>query len=290
MREDFVLGLGFGGFHRVWYSEWGNARNKNVAVCVHGLTRNGRDFDQLAEALANDYRVVCPDVVGRGRSDWLDDPDHYNYLQYNADMNAVIARLGSDDLTWIGTSMGGIIGMVMAAMPNTPIKRLVLNDIGPFIHRAAIDRIGEYIGTRAEFETLEDVEAYIRQVYAPFGPMTDGQWRDMAAYSSQLNDRNKLELAFDPKIGEAYRRTNSGYYDMDLWDTWDGIQCPVLIVRGEHSDLLTRETVEKMMDREPSTDLIEVGDVGHTPMLKSDEEIAAVRDWLNGRADHADSR
>ena len=155
------------GLHRMVYYEWGERGNTKVLVCVHGLSRNGRDFDILAQALAGDYRVICPDVVGRGRSDWLRDPAGYTIPQYVADMMVLIARLDVETVHWLGTSMGGLIGMVLASLENTPVTRLLLNDVGPEISSASIRRIGEYIGRAPKFDTYDDAERYIRLVSAP---------------------------------------------------------------------------------------------------------------------------
>ncbi len=166
------------------YAEWGAAEAARVVLCVHGLTRSGRDFDRLAAALAaSGCRVVCPDVVGRGSSDWLEDPAGYAYPQYLADMTALIARLDVEAVDWVGTSMGGLIGMMLAAQPGTPIRRLVINDIGPFIPKAALARIGDYLGQDQSFADLEAAEAHLRTVHAPFGPLTDAQWEHLTLHS-----------------------------------------------------------------------------------------------------------
>ena len=172
MRNGSYLSLGPKGFHRVVYTDWGERDNRRVLVCVHGLTRNGRDFDALAAALADGYRVVCPDVVGRGASDWLADKSGYGYPQYLNDMAALLAHLDADDVHWVGTSMGGLIGMMLAAQPGTPVTRLVMNDVGPFIPAPALERIAAYVGLNPKFASVEELDAYLRDVYAPFGPFT----------------------------------------------------------------------------------------------------------------------
>ena len=177
--RHYFLGLGFHGFHRINYLEWGSPeefRHQETLFCVHGLTRNARDFDYFASKTCDQYRVVCPDVVGRGDSDHLLSDESYNYLQYNADMNSLIARLGVTEVNWIGTSMGGIIGMVLASVAQSPIRRLVVNDIGPEVSRDALLSISEYIGRSDEFETLEMVENYLREIYREFAPMSDADW------------------------------------------------------------------------------------------------------------------
>ena len=171
------------GLHAMAYREWGAPDNPRVLICVHGLARNGRDFDDLARALAADYRVVCPDVVGRGRSDWLRDPLAYGIPQYVADMMVLIARLDVDSVAWLGTSMGGLIGMALASLEHSPVSRLLLNDVGPVLSSESIRRIGDYIGRAPAFDTLDDAERYIRLVSAPFGALSDVQWRQLTESS-----------------------------------------------------------------------------------------------------------
>ena len=280
MRTKTVLGLGLNGFHRISYTEWGPEQADRTLLCVHGLTRNGRDFDVLAEALSDAYRVVCPDVVGRGLSDRLVDADHYDYLQYNADMNALIARLGVDEIDWLGTSMGGVIGMMLAALPGSPIRRLVINDIGPTIPGAALDRLATYVGKAPDFADLDAVEAYLRQIHAPFAPMSDEDWRRLAEHSARPRAEGGFELSYDQRIGDKLRQS-APFQDVDLWMVWDRVQCPVLVLRGAHSDLLTAKTAQQMTTRGTKARLVEMPDAGHTPSLNSAEEIALVRDWLS---------
>ena len=173
MRQHTVQCLSPGGLHRMAYVEWGDPANPRVLVCVHGLTRNARDFDVLAQALSGHYRVVCPDVVGRGRSNWLRIKDHYQLPQYVSDMVTLIARLGVDEVHWVGTSLGGMVGMALAAQEDTPIARLVLNDIGPVLTAAAVKRIGEYVGLMPQFASFAEAEQYVRLVSATFGRLTD---------------------------------------------------------------------------------------------------------------------
>src|SRR5687767_13356186 len=176
------------GLHRMSYLEWGDARNRDVVVCVHGLTRNGRDFDDLARALCGRWRVVCPDVAGRGDSDRLADPKLYTWAQYVADMVTLIARLDVETVSWLGTSMGGFVGMALAAQAGSPVKRLVLNDAGPVLARASLERIAAYVGMAPTFRSLEEAEKYVRTISAPFGEHSDAQWRGLTESWVRKND------------------------------------------------------------------------------------------------------
>jgi len=279
MTESKVLCAGPGGFHRITYADWG-APGNDTLLCVHGLTRNGRDFDRLAGALEDSFRVVCPDVVGRGRSDWLADPVGYANPYYVSDMVTLLARLGAETVDWIGTSMGGIMGMLAASMPGTPIRRLVLNDVGAFIPQAALARIGDYVGKDPHFNDIAGVEDYFRTVHASFGDLMDGDWRHMAGHGARRHEEGGYRLAYDPAIGNAFN--GAPLPDVDLWAFWDAIQCPVLVLRGAESDLLSAEIAEEMTRRGPEAALVEFEGCGHAPALMAPDQIAAVRDWLTG--------
>lgn len=279
LSEHRVLSLSSAGFHHIAYAQWG-ADNEPVLICVHGLTRTGRDFDALAETLEPHYRIACPDVVGRGRSDWLPDPELYEYPQYLTDMTALIARLKADTLDWVGTSMGGIIGLLLAAQTNTPIRRLVLNDIGPFIPRSALESIGDYLGKAPNFPNLEAVADYLSQIHTGFGPLTREQWMHLARTSARPDGDGGYRLAYDPRIAQS---ASAQPQDVNLWEYWDRIRCPVLVLRGAASDLLLPETLAEMKTRGPRhVDSVEFQGVGHVPMLMSADQIGAVRDWLTG--------
>ncbi|SMH60004.1 alpha/beta fold hydrolase [Azospirillum agricola] len=282
MSERSFLGLSAAGFHRVAYTQWGRDDAARTVVCVHGLTRNGRDFDHLALALADRRRVACPDVVGRGRSGWLPVPSLYGYPQYCADMAGLIARLGVEEVDWVGTSMGGLIGMTLAAQPNSPIRRLVINDVGPFIAKAGLQRIADYVGKDPVFEDLPAVESYLRFVLMGFGRLSDACWRHMAEHSARRRPDGRYGLAYDPGIAEAFK--NQPMNDVDLWALWDRIQCPVLVLRGADSDLLTAGTAEEMTRRGPGAGpgvrVVEFAHTGHAPALMSEDQIAVVRDFL----------
>ena len=273
------LGLSPAGFHRIAYVEWGISGNPRVCICVHGLTRNGRDFDELAQALQAQWRVVCPDVVGRGDSDRLADPAHYSYPQYLNDVTALVARVGTARVDWVGTSMGGLIGMMLAAQPNSPIRRLVMNDIGPFIPKAGLERLASYVGKDPRFSTLVEAEMALRKIASTFGLKTDDEWRRFTERSVRAVGDGRYGFAYDPAIGRAF---NAAPQDIDLWAVWDKVRCPVLVLRGAESDLLTKETADEMTRRGPGATVIEFAGCGHAPALMEPAQVAVVRDWLMG--------
>ena len=277
-RLRSVQCIGAHGFHRMAYTEWGDPHNPRVLVCVHGLTRNGRDFDDLARALAPHYRVVCPDVAGRGRSGWLAVKDDYQLPTYVADMITLIARLDVETVHWVGTSMGGLIGMIIASMPDSPIRRLVLNDVGPVVTAASLKRIGQYVGNAPVFPSYEAGESYIRGVSAPFGRGTDPQWRHLSE-TSPKEVEGGWAMRYDPGIGEPFRKTPI-LADVNLWPIYEAISSPTLVMRGAESDLLLHETAAQMATRGPKARLVEVPDVGHAPTLMNAHQIAPIRDFL----------
>lgn len=266
------------GFSRMNYYEWGDPANGNVVICVHGLTRNGRDFDALAAELASDFRIVSPDMPGRGRSDWLRDPKDYVFPVYLGALTALIARAKPESLSWVGTSMGGLLGIVLAGQPGSPIRRLVINDVGPQIEPAAVARIGDYVGADPKFATLAELEAHIRAISAPFGALTDAQWRFLSETSARELPDGRWALRHDPGIAVPFR------IDQDpsamLWALWDSIQCPALLLRGRQSDLLSVATASSMMARGPRPELVEIDGVGHAPMLLDRQQIAPVAAFL----------
>jgi pimeloyl-ACP methyl ester carboxylesterase len=284
MRENSVSCLSAGGFHRMHYVEWGDPAAERVVICVHGLTRNGRDFDELALGLAPDFRVVCPDVVGRGRSDWLQAKEAYGYVQYCADLTALIARVTAGDVPrriyWVGTSMGGILGMLLAASSRSPLEKLVLNDVGTLIPKMALERIAAYVGKDPRFRSIRDLEAYVRLVCAPFGPLTDAQWRHLTEHGAKQDADGSWGMCYDPGIAIPFRQ--GPIAEVDLWRYYDAIRCPTLLLRGAQSDLLTRDTALQMTQRGPQPRLVEFAGIGHAPMLMAADQIAAVRDFLLG--------
>ncbi len=285
MRQHYVHCLSPAGFHRMAYVEWGDPANPRVVVCVHGLTRTGRDFDFLAQALAADYRVVCPDVAGRGLSDRFPDPALYAVPQYAQDMAALIARLDVETVDWLGTSMGGLIGMALAAQAGAPIRKLILNDVGPVVSAPALQRIGAYLaGAPARFADLAAVEAYARLTYGAFGPHDDAQWRALARNTVRPDDAGGWVFHYDKGIVAAFAQAAAALdgRDMALWPLYDAIRCPTLAIRGELSDLLTCATLAAMAERGPRAQIAEIAAVGHAPTFMHDAQVGLVRDFLAG--------
>ncbi len=280
-RRGSVLSLSKKGFHRIAYVEWGNIRAKRVAICLHGLSRQGRDFDMLAMALAaQGFRVICPDLVGRGHSDWLRDPEEYNLPQYATDMTVLIARLGITEVDWIGTSLGGLVGMVLAGQSNSPIKRLVLNDIGPFLGWQALNRLAISVrDSPTSFPSLEAATEYLAMRLANFGHLTPEQWRHMAIHTVVEMPNGTWRRLSDPNIIGAFRP--GWYFNLRLWNYWDEITCPTLVLRGATSDVLTPDTVEEMAKRGPRAPCIEFPDCGHAPALFNPAQIDPIVAWLD---------
>lgn len=279
MREHMLSCRGPHGTHKMAYAEWGDPDNPEVLFCVHGLTRNSRDFDFLAEAMLDRYRVICPDVVGRGRSTWLARADDYGFPLYVSDMRALMAHIGANRVDWVGTSMGGLIGMMIASQTPDAIRRLVLNDVGPLLTAQSLKRIGQYTGNAPLFNSVAEAEAYVRLVSAPFGHLTDAQWRHLTVYSVRERPDGKYEMNYDPAIGEPFRRAFV-YTDLDLWPVYDAITCPTLVIHGVQSDLLTADTVKAMTQRGPRARAVEIPEVGHAPVLMDDAQIRIVREFL----------
>ncbi|HTP61388.1 MAG TPA: alpha/beta hydrolase [Burkholderiales bacterium] len=307
------LSLSSGGFHRNAYLDWGKPASSQVVVCVHGLSRNSRDFDYLARDLARDCRVICPDVVGRGDSEWLADKGDYSFSTYLSDAASLIARItapappvtlgtvrrlrgsgqGPATIDWVGTSMGGLIGMLLAAKRGSPIRRLVLNDIGAFISWGSLYRLKGYVAGGGSFRDLAEVEAYLRDACAPFGPLTDEQWRHLAEHSAaRVGDGPNSALyrmRYDPAIGDTMRVSAPDpefplgpnfLAGIDLWKTWTEIRCPTLVLRGAESDVLSHETLMRMQALRPGVEVLELPGIGHAPALMSYDQIAAVREFL----------
>ncbi|HUJ88519.1 MAG TPA: alpha/beta hydrolase [Burkholderiales bacterium] len=265
--------------HRIAYLEWGDPGNKRVLVCVHGLTRCARDFDALAGALAEHYRVICPDMAGRGDSDWLADPMLYVLPQYVADVVTLIARLDVESVHWVGTSMGGLIGMALAAQRDTPVAKLVLNDAGPVVTRVSLERIATYVGLAPTFADFKAAEQYVRAVSAPFGPHSDAEWRFLTEVVLRRYADGGYRMHYDPRLGEPFRAQMPDK-DLELWPLYEAVRCPTLVLRGALSDLLTRETCDRMAARGPKAKVVEIPGVGHAPTLLHADQIALVRDFL----------
>ena len=270
------------GLHRMAYWEWGDPANPRVLVCVHGLSRQGRDFDTLAAAMSDVYRVVCPDVVGRGRSDWLTDAMGYNLPAYVADMVSLLARLNAGTLHWLGTSMGGLIGLGLAALPGSPVARLVLNDVGPAIAPAALQRIGAYLGQPAHWASEDQAADALWAISQGFGPHSREQW--LALTRPQLQpDGAGFKPRYDPAIAVPFRLITPDLARVGealLWQSYDRLSCPTLLLRGAESDLLSRATAQAMTERGPRARLVEFAGVGHAPTLVQPDQVQVVREFL----------
>lgn len=275
------------------YWQWGNPESSHVVLCVHGLTRQGRDFDALARGLCErskgTLRVVCPDVVGRGQSDWLKNADAYQLPTYAADILVLLAQLKPTTLDWVGTSMGGLIGMVVCGTPNlplpVPVRRLVLNDVGPALGWSALQRIGEYLGHTGRFKSVQQAADLMWTVSSSFGPHTSEEW---LALSTRMvkplpDGSGDLTLHYDPAIAKPFSQmTEAAVPDSEaqLWQLYDSIQAETLLVRGAESDLLSRATALAMTQRGPKARLVEFAGVGHAPTFVANDQVDAVASFL----------
>ncbi len=306
MRSHSLQCLGPHGFHRIAYTEWGDPGAGRVVVCAPGLTRNARDFDFLAQRLASRCLVICMDVAGRGRSDWLPNKSDYGFDLYQSDSAALIARATALSrrplfawlhrvlparaaaVDWVGTSMGGIIGMLLAARPGSPIRRLVLNDVGATIPWSALARLKGFVLRHEPYADLRAVARHLREVYAGFGPLTNAQWQHLTRHSVTRLKGGDYRLAYDPSIEASL--WNGSDLDMpigpglmrgvNLWRHWDAIRAPTLILRGAESDVLPRDVAREMLGRGPKARLVEFPGVGHAPALMAGDQIGAVESFL----------
>jgi pimeloyl-ACP methyl ester carboxylesterase len=273
------------GLHRIAYWQWGDPANRRVLVCVHGLSRQGRDFDTLARDLAGTYRVVCPDVVGRGRSDWLADPMGYAIPSYVADMVTLLARLDAESVDWVGTSMGGLIGLGVAALKGSPLRRLVLNDVGPQIEPKSLQRIGGYLGQPAHWASLDEAADALLTLSQGFGPHSREQWLELTR-PQIVHDTaagSGFKPHYDPAIAVPFRAFTPELAKMGeamLWQAWDSLRLPTLLLRGADSDLLSPATAQAMTQRGPKALLHEFAGVGHAPMLVQPDQRAVIREFL----------
>ena len=284
-RMGEIRGLSLSGFHRIAYADWGPLDAKETVVCVHGLSRQGRDFDFLAAALAaNGYRVLCPDLAGRGQSDWLPDVMGYVFPQYCADMGVLLATVQSKVVHWIGTSLGGLIGIVLAGSANSPISTLTVNDIGPDVPSMASARVGMRLAREQTwFASLADAERYFRRIHSTCGPLTDAQWRHMAVHSIRFDhQRGCYVQRLDPKVATAYHWL--WYYSMTLWNYWRNIERPILAIHGEQSDFTSQLLIRKMKLAAPQMRSFAVPEIGHMPMLMDQMQIDAVKMFLKSNS------
>jgi pimeloyl-ACP methyl ester carboxylesterase len=289
MTSKYYLGLSPEGFHKVAYSEWGIPHNNPSIMCVHGLARNKSDFDFLAAELSQNYHVTAVDVVGRGQSDRLREEQHYTYEQYLIDIAILIGRLNVQQLYWIGTSMGGLIGLLLAAMPRSPIKKLILNDVGPIIPKKAVDRIKQYASIKLSFQNFEEGTKALRKFYEPFGPLEERHWDHIFKNTLVQEEDGTYTTSYDPKAAHAIEEQeklmhSQGRKDPEgniiFWDFWDKITCPVLVINGENSDILTPDIVSQMKTRGPTFDHVIIKNTGHAPTLMPFDQIKIIKDWL----------
>lgn len=276
-----------GGKHEIVFYEWGDPAAERVTVCVHGLTRNARDFDLLAQALAaSGRRVLSLNMAGRGDSAWLADPVDYNYGSYVADCLAVLDNFHLRGVEWVGTSMGGIIGMIIAAKHSDRIKKLVLNDIGSFISAKALGRIYDYVrAIPSSFANFSEADAYLSGIFAPFGITDSAQWEHFSEHSVQRLENGRVRLAVDPAIAEPLRQASHDFtevHDVHLGEVWKEVDQPTLILRGALSDVLDAETVSAMRSTHLLAETATIEGVGHAPSLMDPAQIRRVLQWLQG--------
>lgn len=278
MKTDYFLGLDSGGFHKIAVHVWGAGQSGIPVVCVHGLGRTGRDFDRMGERFGSSRPLYAPDMPGRGISDDLPTAEDYSFVQYMADLTALFAKIGAAQIDFVGTSMGGILGMMLASCPQTPIRRLVLNDVGPVVPQAAIDRIKSYLTLELPtFPSLEEYEVFLRKICASFGVLSDEDWHHMAEVNFRKTPDGRWTMPYDPQILVGVQ-TNA---KLDLWAAYDQIKCPTLLIRGANSDLLTKEIAQEMTARGPCARLAEIEGAGHAPALMNVPEIKLIEDFLN---------
>jgi len=278
-QEKTFTGKNSKGTHNVVYSDWGDEKAPPI-ICVAGLTGNGHDFDFTAPALVKaGYRVIAVDLPGRGRSDFLTNSLDYNYNQYCDDLLGLISELGLKDVDWLGVSLGGLLGIRIAGAGQSPIRRLILNDVGPVVPQAALDFIHMVISKHYQFDTIKDLEKRMRETRGlTWGPVTDEQWKHMAEHNARALPDGAITYGYDPGIAEIFKTEPTG--DKDLWPYWDKIECPVLLIHGKKSVVLTKEIVSEMKKRGPKMDYVVFGDCGHVPSLWAPEQIKAIEKWL----------
>lgn len=285
------------GGHRMAYWQWGAANSAHVVVCAHGLTRQGRDFDALARALcaaaSGEMRVVCPDVAGRGKSDWLKDPMGYQVPTYAADMLTLLALLQPKTLDWVGTSMGGLIGLVISGQPDlplpVPVRKLVLNDVGPVIEWQAIQRIGQYLGNTGRFASEQQAADAMWAVSRSFGPHTPEQWLALSKpmlkpwVDPSTGVPDGFTLNYDPALARPFAAMTQDAAQQGealLWALYDNTKAQTLITRGAESDLLSAATALAMTQRGPHARLVEFAGVGHAPTFVPADQTQTIVGFL----------
>ncbi len=278
MQQKYVLGLRQQGFYRLAYTEWNAHNHKSTVVCVHGITRNSRDFDSLAQALQSDFRVICVDMPGRGKSDKLPGPEFYGFNEYYHDITALIARLDVDKVDFIGTSMGGGLGIGLASRANSPIHKLILNDSAPIYEASGTGGVLPFSGKIRKFDNLDEVDIYVRKIYAPMGFLTDANWRHLAEHSVIIDPEDgKYRLSYDPNI---FFGPHTGVSHEARLEAWKRIQCPIYMLHGVESDIVSQRIVDEMLKGQPTMKVVDIPGVGHTPSLMDHDQIELIRGWL----------
>ena len=266
------------GFHKLHAVQWGRRRSGRVVICVHGYSGNGRDFDFLAQRLARDARVVCPDIAGRGRSAWLPTPLAYHFPQFLADLRALVSQLGEASVDWVGTSMGGLLGMLLAAEPRSIVRRLVLNDVGAFVPARSLAAIGRNLQSAQRFDSLAGLEDHVRRTHRDWGPISDAQFRHLVKHAARRFP-DGYAMHYDPQIASLVQPVPFAP-GLSFWDAWHRVRCPVLVVRGQRSSILPRELLRTMVHAKPHTEVLEVAGAGHAPSLMEGRQIEAVAEFL----------
>jgi len=280
--DKHIVSSSSSGQHKVAYLDWGNPKDKPI-ICVHGLTGNARDFDYLAHDLVTrGYRVISITLPGRGASDFLSNPLDYNYSQYITDIFEVLKVEGFDKpacVDWIGISLGGLLGIQIAGMDDTPIKRLIINDVGPVVPKAALEFIHKVIKEPYYFDSVGALEQRMRATRGlTWGPVTDGQWRHMAVHNHRVLSDGRVTYAYDPKIAVVFEDAPIG--DVDLWQMWENISCPVLLIHGKKSMLHTKKIIKMMRKTGVEFDLVTLKKCGHAPSLMAPSQIEMIEEWL----------
>lgn len=268
------------GFHDLHYTEWGRRNAARVVVCAHGYSGNARDFDFLAAELASDARVICIDVAGRGASGWLASPLQYHFGQFLGDINSLLGQLELKEVDWIGTSMGGLLGMMLASQPSSPVRRLVMNDVGAFLPIDALRAIARHLEAPESFASLDEVEAHLRHTHRDWSTISDAQWRHLAVHRSRKAGAG-FRLHFDPVIARVARPMpfTPGLF---FWDAWYRVRCPVLLLRGERSEVFPESVAATMLEVNHNAQLVEIPDCGHVPALMAASEMDVVGNFLRG--------
>lgn len=273
-RSSYLDAAGF----EMHVTEWGD-RGNPALVMWHGLARTGRDFDEAAAALSNRYFVLCPDTLGRGLSAWSRrGAADYTFATYGDMALAMLDHYGIDRLGWIGTSMGGLLGITLAAERlRHRLTHLVINDVGPDIPSLSAERIADYVGNPPAFDTMAEYEAWLRATYSPFGANSPQFWRRMVDTSQRRTAEGRVTVHYDPAIVSLMRENKA---DLDVWGAYDAVLAPTLLLRGEHSDVLPLNVADDMVQRGPRPSLVIIPECGHAPTLADDRQIGILRDFL----------